>query len=61
LLKRVVKRTLELVEHSKVDQSLGALVAARNAPATATASTKSSEVPSLDFRMQTARFLTELA
>ena len=61
LLKRVVTRTLELVEQSKVDQSIGALVAERNAPVTSAApQAKNPETPSLDFRMQTARFMTEL-
>ena len=62
MLKKVVTRTLELDQASKEEQSLGAMVAARNAPlSSAPAQAKNSEAPSLDFRMQTARFLTELA
>ena len=60
LLKRVVNRTMELVEHDAEDQSIGALAAARTAKKQITINNKVSETPSLDFRMQTCRFLTEL-
>ena len=54
-----MERTLEIIVENAEDQSLGALVKARKAPLSQASKAKN-ETPSIEFRMQTCRFLTEL-
>ena len=57
ILKKVVKRTLEIIQKNAEEQSVGALMNKPNI----SKNSNSVETPSIEFRMQTCRFLTELA
>ena len=59
LLKRIVTKTLELIAIAAEEQSLGTLIKKPTNSSKQPAG-KTSEAPSIEFRMQTARFLTEL-
>ena len=59
LLERVVARTLEIIAQNAEEQSLGSLMGAGQV--NAKPRNKNNEPPSIEFRMQTSRFLTELA
>ena len=68
ILQRVVARTLEVIAQDAEDQSIGAILADAAAQSQDNStnigkipvSKKSKDTPSIEFRMQTARFLTEL-
>ena len=57
LIKRVVEKTLELVKKEKQDLEMGNIMEQKKNPAV---SEVNSERPSLEFRMQTCRYLIEL-
>ena len=58
LMKQVVDKTLQICTKEKQDQSIGNIMAeAKSNPST---QADAQEVPSISFRMQTCRFLTEL-
>ena len=54
ILKKVVARTLEIITKNKEDESLGTLMSGKK-------NANFVDTPSIDFRMQTCRFLTELS
>ena len=58
LLKQVAEKTLEILAASAEDQSVGAI--AKAAKVQAVNASRVSETPSIEFRMQTCRFLIEL-
>ena len=61
ILKRLVKRTLEVLAEGADEQSVGAILKDGSVTVTNAKSTAGKlEAPSVDFRMQTARFLNEL-
>ena len=68
ILRGVVTRTLEIIKKNAEENSVGALIASNKsiiatsaAKTTGHANNGSSETPTIEFRMQTCRFLTELA
>lgn len=62
VLEKVVTRTLEILQAQNEDQSVGAIANSLKTGSSGAAkgANKSSDTPSIEFRMQTTRFLTEL-
>ena len=60
LLTKVVKGTLAIIKKNTEAASVGAIAEAMKKPSATSNSDKTLETPSLNFRLQTARFLTEL-
>ena len=70
ILRGVVSRTLEIIKKNAEEHSVGALIASASSKSTIASSAAktsgqansgSAETPTIEFRMQTCRFLTELA